>query len=214
MTDANKTPATLSFKAFNQDLTCRDFQFRIGEKFTMNGQPVRCTSSGFHSCEYPLDTFKYYEPGKSRWALVEAGGAIDRSDEDTKIASAEITIKAELKIPELVAHAIEWITSRCKSIAGNHSTGNRSASSATGYQSASSATGDRSASSATGIGSVALNVGRYGKARAGKGGAIVLCRHDDYGNLLDIRAAKIGDQGLEADVFYTLNDSGNFVPVE
>ena len=92
-------------------------------------------------------------------------------------------------------------------------TGDRSASSATGYQSASSATGDQSASSATGKAAVALNTGCYGKARAGEGGAIVVCAHDDEGNLLHIRASKVGENGIKPDVFYTLNSNGEFTEV-
>jgi hypothetical protein len=89
-------------------------------------------------------------------------------------------------------------------------TGYSSASSATGYSSASSATGYSSASSATGIAAVALNTGRFGRARAGKEGAIVLCEHDDNGKLLHIRASKVGENGIEPDVYYTLQ-GGEFV---
>ncbi|MGE5512444.1 MAG: hypothetical protein ACM31O_14445, partial [Bacteroidota bacterium] len=89
-------------------------------------------------------------------------------------------------------------------------TGDRSASSATGDRSASSATGNRSASSATGKNAVAMNIGFAGKARAGKGGAIVLCNHDDNYNIRHIRAAKVGENGIKPDVFYILNDAGEF----
>jgi len=99
-------------------------------------------------------------------------------------------------------------------------TGDSSASSATGYSSASSATGDRSASSATGYRSassvkgknaVAMNIGIHGKAMAGKDGAIVLCNHDDDYNIRHIRASKVGENGIKPNVFYVLNDAGEFV---
>lgn len=80
--------------------------------------------------------------------------------------------------------------------------------SATGYSSASSATGDSSASSASGNAAVALNTGRYGKSRAGAGGAIVICNHDDEGNLRHIFSSKVGENGIEPDTFYTLGDDG------
>ena len=92
-------------------------------------------------------------------------------------------------------------------------TGDQSASSATGDQSASSATGDWSASSATGKAAVAINVGRFGRARASEGGAIVLCRHDVDGNLLQIFSSRVGDGGIRPDVFYMLNDDGNAVEI-
>ena len=93
-------------------------------------------------------------------------------------------------------------------------TGDQSASSATGYQSASSATGYQSASSATGVAAVALNIGQQGKARASEGGAICLCNHSENGELRHIRASKVGDNGIKPDVFYMLNDDGEFVEVE
>jgi hypothetical protein len=60
---------------------------------------------------------------------------------------------------------------------------------------------------------VALNAGLNGKARAGDGGAIVLCNHDEEGNLRHIRASKVGENGIKPDVFYTLSDDGEFVEV-
>ena len=89
-------------------------------------------------------------------------------------------------------------------------TGDRSASSATGDRSASSATGYQSASSATGDNAVAINIGILGKAKAAKGGAIVVCNHDKNGNLRHIRASKVGENGVKPDTFYILNDSGEF----
>ena len=55
-----------------------------------------------------------------------------------------------------------------------------------------------------------MNIGRYGRAKASKDAAIVLCEHDDEGKLLHIRASRVGDNGIEPDVFYTLRN-GQFV---
>jgi len=91
-------------------------------------------------------------------------------------------------------------------------TGNSSASSATGNSSASSATGYRSASSASGIAAVAMNIGRFGRASASDGAAIVLVYHNDDGTLRHIFASKVGENGIKPDTFYTLNEDGT--PVE
>mgnify|MGYP006875585976 FL=1 len=56
-----------------------------------------------------------------------------------------------------------------------------------------------------------MNIGVFGKAKASKDGAIVLCSHDDDGNLLHIKASKVGDNGIEPDVFYTLSKDGEFI---
>mgnify|MGYP000916739349 CR=1 FL=1 len=215
MSENNKTwESVVAYKGFNSDWTCRGFQYEIGKTYTHDGEVVRCASGGFHSCEYPLDVFGYYAPASSKFAVVAASGQIDRDDEDTKIASGRITIEAEIAIPSLVARAIEWITERCDVKKSAHTKADQSASSATGGRSASSATGYQSASSATGVAAVALNIGQQGKARASEGGAICLCNHSENGELRHIRASKVGDNGIKPDVFYMLNDDGEFVEVE
>ena len=107
-------------------------------------------------------------------------------------------------------------------------TGYRSASSATGYRSASSATGYRSASSATGdqssseitaaddgrkLHAVAAAYGEDSKARAPEGCAIVCVYRNDDGELIHIRASKVGDNDIKPNVFYTLDENGEFTEV-
>ncbi|HGB5533465.1 TPA: hypothetical protein ACIVRR_001474, partial [Salmonella enterica subsp. diarizonae serovar 61:r:-] len=148
-----------TYKGFKQDLTCRGFQFEIGKTFEHDGKVEAC-SSGFHSCEYPLDCFSYYSPASSRYAETIAQGDISRDSDDSKIASASITIKAELSVPELVKRAIEWIWNRVdKSLEQQIMPGDYSAASNTGYRSAASNTGDCSAASNTGYRSAASNTG-------------------------------------------------------
>ncbi|ECG1391885.1 hypothetical protein CFSAN000557_22755, partial [Salmonella enterica subsp. houtenae str. CFSAN000557] len=139
-----------TYKGFKQDLTCRGYQFEIGKTFEHDGK-VRACSSGFHSCEYPLDCFGYYPPAESRYAETVAQGDISRDGSDSKIASASITIKAEVSVHQLVTRAIEWIWSKVdRSLEQQVMTGDRSAASNTGDQSAASNTGYQSAASNTG----------------------------------------------------------------
>jgi hypothetical protein len=147
------------------DWKCRDFQFEVGKTFKHEGKVEAC-ASGFHACEHPLNVFEYYAPATSRFAEVELRGDTSRHGSDTKIAAAEITIKAELKIPDLVARAIQWVVDQVTTTGGEHVTGDRSAASATGYQSAASATGDQSAASATGDQSAASATGYRSAASA------------------------------------------------
>ncbi|EHJ1219233.1 hypothetical protein KAC23_001916 [Salmonella enterica subsp. enterica serovar Kentucky] len=308
------TKEIVTFKGFNKDLTCRDFQFAIGETFHHDGKVEAC-GSGFHACECPFDVFSYYPPAESRYAETISFGVIDREEEgDTKIASASITIKSELTLPQFIQRGIEWIWSKIdKSLeqqimtgnqsaatntgnrsaatntgyrsaatntgdwsaatntgdwsaatntgyqsaatntgyqsaatntgyqsaatnTGNRSaatnTGNRSAATNTGYQSAATNTGNRSAatntgnrSAATNTGyrsaaevsgsqSVAASLGIEGKARASEGGAIVLCYRDEDGELIHIRASKVGENGIMPDIWYQLNEDGEFVECE
>ncbi|EDS2988398.1 hypothetical protein O0477_000255 [Salmonella enterica] len=236
------TKEIVTFKGFNKDLTCRDFQFAIGETFHHDGKVEAC-GSGFHACECPFDVFSYYPPAESRYAETISFGVIDREEEgDTKIASASITIKSELTLPQFIQRGIEWIWSKIdKSLeqqimtgdwsaatnTGNRSaatnTGNRSAATNTGYQSAATNTGDWSAATNTGdwsaaevsgSQSVAASLGIEGKARASEGGAIVLCYRDEDGELIHIRASKVGENGIMPDIWYQLNEDGEFVECE
>ena len=148
----------ITYKGFNADMTCRGFQFEIGKTYEHEGE-VKACASGFHACEYPLDCLSYYEPSSSVFAVCEQSGDLSRHDDDSKVASRKLSIKAAITIPGLVKAAIEFTTQRCDKKKADHVKGNRSASSATGNQSASSATGDQSASSATGYRSASSATG-------------------------------------------------------
>lgn len=170
-----KTPTTLvAFKGFNANLTCRDFQYAIGATYKHDGDVVRCASGGFHSCEMPLDVWGYYGPATSRFAEVMASGEIDRGDktDDSKIASAEITIKAELRLPDLIKRAAEWIIAAAKSNIGTGFRGHAAATGdgghavATGYRGHAAATGYRGHAVATGDGGLAAAAGDGGHAVA------------------------------------------------
>ncbi|EHN4102312.1 hypothetical protein KI474_001064 [Salmonella enterica subsp. enterica serovar Kentucky] len=209
------TKEIVTFKGFNKDLTCRDFQFAIGETFHHDGKVEAC-GSGFHACECPFDVFSYYPPAESRYAETISFGVIDREEEgDTKIASASITIKSELTLPQFIQRGIEWIWSKIdKSLEQQIMTGNQSAATNTGNQSAATNTGDLSAAEVSGSQSVAASLGIEGKARASEGGAIVLCYRDEDGELIHIRASKVGENGIMPDIWYQLNEDGEFVECE
>ena len=58
-----------TYKGFNKDMTCRDFQYEEGKEYeTDRAEACKC---GFHACEYPLDVFSYYPPGTSVYHKVE-----------------------------------------------------------------------------------------------------------------------------------------------
>ncbi|MEV2105853.1 hypothetical protein ABZR39_28560 [Pseudomonas aeruginosa] len=159
-----------AYKGFKQDLTCRDYQFEIGGTYKHEGEVEAC-SSGFHSCEYPLDVFGYYAPGESRFAIVKASGQLSRHDDDSKIASATLVVEAEISMPTMISRALDWIMSKVdksveQTVVGEtaSNTGNRSAASNTGDYSAASNTGNRSAASNTGDYSAASNTGDYSAA--------------------------------------------------
>ncbi|EBK8549259.1 hypothetical protein V5G53_16280 [Salmonella enterica subsp. enterica serovar Typhimurium] len=227
------TKEIVTFKGFNKELKCRDFQFEIGKTFHHDGKVEAC-GSGFHACEFPFDVFSYYPPAESRYAETISFGVTDREEEgDTKIASASITIKDELTLPQFIQRGIEWIWSKIdKSLEQQIMSGNRSAATNTGDWSAATNTGDWSAATNTGDWSAATNTGYQsaaevsgsqsvaaslgieGKARASEGGAIVLCYRDKNGELIHIRASKVGENGIMPNTWYQLNEDGEFVECE
>ncbi|WP_441602285.1 DUF7666 domain-containing protein, partial [Cupriavidus basilensis] len=108
-----------AYKGFNKDFVCHPsggqrVQYAVGETFEIDGKIEAC-ERGFHACEFPLDVFGYYAPADSRFASVEMSGELSRENSDSKIAAARISIKAELKIPELVSRAVSYILSRVES---------------------------------------------------------------------------------------------------
>ena len=96
-----------------------------------------------HACEYPLDCFSYYDPAHSVYYEVEQSGDC-REEDDSKVASTKMKIRAEINIAGMVKASINYIRERIKEEKGSDD--DYGASSATGDYGASSATGDYGAS--------------------------------------------------------------------
>ena len=178
----------IAYKGFSKDWKCRDFQFEVGKTYKHEGS-VRACESGFHSCEYPLEVFGYYPPAESKYAIVHIGGETHSDGGDTKIASAEVTIKAEIGIPEIVKRSVEWIMGRvtpaegAATNTGNYSaatnTGNQSVATNTGNYSVATNAGNHSAATNTGYQSAATNTGNQSVATntGSQGAALVEGKH-------------------------------------
>ena len=151
-----------SYKGFNKDMTCRDFQYKEGESY--EEPSAKACERGFYAYEYPLDCLDYYSPNESVYHVVEQSGEISRHSDDTKVASTKIKIGAEINIAGLVKAAIEYTMKRVNPEAKADE--RQGASSATGDYGASSATGDYGASSATGDCGASSATGDYGASSA------------------------------------------------
>ena len=203
MSEENKE--IIAYKGFKQDWTCRGYQYEVGKTYEHKGD-VKACESGFHSCEYPLDVFSYYAPCESKFAVVKAIGKISKDVDDSKIASAKITVEAEINIPEMVKKAVDWIKDKIDwDNAKETNAGNQSAATNTGNQSAAKVSGKHS---------VAAALGENSKAKAGAGGAIVCVYRNDDGDLIHIKASKVGENNIKADTWYTLDSDGEFVEVD
>ena len=210
--DSTNPPTTIvAYKGFDENLTCRGFAYTVGTTYKHDGE-VKACESGFHACEHPLNVFEYYPPATSRFAVVELGGKTAREHGgDTKIAAAEITIKAELRLPEIIAAAIRYVVDRVKWIDGDHATGDgegaknsqrRGAATASGWQGAATASGDQGAATASGY---------QGKVRGKEGCALFLVERETNGTIIHAWAGIAGRDGIKSDTWYQL-DNGQ--PVE
>lgn len=98
----------IAYKGFNSDLTCRGFQYKIGEKYSCDEEIIIC-GKGFHACKEPLDVLNYYSKTDSRYCLVEQSGAIMGSVDNSKQVSSEIKIIKEIGLDGLVKAEVECL---------------------------------------------------------------------------------------------------------
>jgi hypothetical protein len=159
------TAVVTSFKGFDADLKCRDFQYEVGKTYTHDGEVSAC-NSGFHACEYPLHVLRYYKPGTSRFAIVEQAGELSRHDGDSKVASSKITVKAEINLAGLIKAAVEYTTSRAKPVKGSVTRADNAAATASGDYGAATASGYSGAATASGYSGAATASGNCGAATA------------------------------------------------
>ena len=97
-----------SYKAFDKNMKCRNFQYEVGKEYEMDGE-IKCCNRGFHACKSPMEVWDYYDILNSRYAEVEQSGKIDEEENSTKVCSSHIKIKAELKLADIIKVGVEWL---------------------------------------------------------------------------------------------------------
>ena len=222
------------FKGTDKDMKCRGMQYEIG-KTEKSDDAIRCGNSGFHSCEAPFDVLRYYPNCHgNRYFIAEVGGKIDRTGaDDSKLASSELTLKAEVSFKDLVKAQIAFTRKKAESgTSGGYRSnlaGGDGSNLAGGYRS-NLAGGDRSnlaggneSNLAGGYrsnlagGKSSLIVGRNAeKAKGGLHSVIVLTEwelnDDDEYIPVCVKAEIVDGERIMADTWYTLRD-GEFAEV-
>ena len=202
-----------AYKGFNQDMTCRGFQFEEGKEY--HEEKAELCESGFHACENPLDTFSYYAPGSSVFHEVELDEVSDeRNDDDTKICAKTIRVGARLDVAGLCKAHFEYVSARCKPANGRVA-GDKESAAAGNWGSA--AAGEQGSAAAGKQGSAAageqgLACCRGGKVKGGMGAVIAASELDDYGKNIRVAAAIVDGEKIKADTWYTVKN-GEFVEV-
>ena len=185
-----------TYKGFNKDMTCRDFQYEEGKEYeTDRAEACEC---GFHACEYPLDVFNYYPPGTSVYHEVEQSGDFDKSESD-KVASTKIKIGARIDIAGIVKAAITYIKER---ITNENNT--EPGKIATAGDSGAATSRGKSSSGENGL-SVARGNGV--KVKGGIGAVLVIAEEkEDSFDIKDWLAVEVDGVNVKADTWYELKN--------
>ena len=85
----------IGYKAFNNDLTCRGFQYEVGQTYSMDESPIPC-ERGFHFCKSIAETYDFYPTSNdTRICKIEALGEV-QTDDDKKYCTNIIKIIEEI----------------------------------------------------------------------------------------------------------------------
>ena len=152
------------YKGFTKDLKCRDFQYEIGKEY--HEESADLCHTGFHACENPLDTLRYYAPGSSRYCEVELDEVSDQRDSDTKRAAKKIKIGAEIGLKGVIDAGVKFIFEKCEDTTEERASGERGNAAASGWRGNAAASGRRGNAAASGESGNAAASGWRGNAAA------------------------------------------------
>ena len=211
-----------AYKGFDKDLKCRGFQYEVGKEF--EEQNASLCKKGFHACENPLDTFRYYAPTNSRYCEVDVDDNGERNSDDSKVCGKHIRIGAEIGLKGVINAGVRFVFDKCESATEENASGWRDNAAASGWSGNAAASGVNGNAAASGERGTAVVTGAYGDASAlGKqclavawgadslargtmGNWIVVSERDDDGNIIDAKIAKVDGETIMADTWYKLEN--------
>ena len=211
-----------AYKGFDKDMKCRGFQYEVGKEYE-EGSASLC-DRGFHACENPLDTLRYYRPGDSRYCEVEIEDNGERNSDDSKVCGKHIKIGAEIGLKGIINAGVRFVFDKCESATEENASGERGNAAASGWSGNAAASGWRGNAAASGVSGSATVTGRYGKASAiGKqcvavawgqdslargsvGNWLVVSERDDDGNIIDAKIVRVDGEAVKENTWYTLQN--------
>lgn len=212
-----------SYKAFDENMQCRGFQYKVGKEYDMDGD-IQCCKRGFHACESPIEVWDYYDMLTSRFAEVEQSGKISTEADSTKVCSSHIKIKAELKLADIINIGVEWLKdltspSKIKDDSATLNDGgfDKKQIGSSGYSAKIGSSGDYAKIDSTGEDSVIMCAGPRSVAKAKIGSWITLADwdwDDRKGRLVPVcvKTERVDGIKIKPDTWYKLQD-GEFVEV-
>ena len=211
-----------SYKAFDKNMRCRDFQYEVGKEYEMDGD-IKCCNRGFHACKNPLEVWNYYDMLNSRFAEVEQSGKIDEEGNSTKVCSSHIKIKAELKLADIIKVGVEWLKditspSKFKTDGALNDNGDRNKQIGSSGNSAKIGSSGNSAKiDSTGEDSVIMCAGNNSMAKAKAGSWITLLEwewNNEKSRYVPtcVKTEYVDGENIKADTWYRLQ-KGEFIEV-
>ena len=218
-----------AYKGFDKDLKCRGFQYEVGKEY--EEESAKLCKKGFHACENPLDTFRYYAPTDSRYCEVDVDDNGERNSDDSKVCGKRIKIGAEIGLKGVINACVRFVLDKCESATEENASGEsgnaaasgvRGNAAASGWNGNAAASGESGNAAASGVRGTASVTGPYGKAsalgeqclavawgqdslaRGAVGNWIVVSERDDDGNIIDAKIAKVDGDTIKADTWYKL----------
>ena len=193
-----------AYKGFNNDMTCRGFQYKEGE--TYETDKASLCKSGFHACEAPIDCLRYYEPAKSVYHEVDLDATDEKSNEDSKRVGRRIKIGARIDIVGMIKAQFEYVKENCTN---NKMGGNRSALNGGDWSALNG--GDLSALNG---GDWSVMRGCHGSKFKGGMWAVFACEIiDNNYTVIGMKVAVVDGDKIKPDIWYTLKD-GDFAEVD
>ena len=198
------------YKGFTKDLKCRDFQYEIGKEY--HEETADLCHAGFHACENPLDTFRYYAPGSSRYCEVELDEVSDQRDSDTKRAAKKIKIGAEIGLKGVIDAGVKFIFEKCEDTTEERASGESGNAAASGWRGCAVSSGKYGSAEANGKQCIAVAFGEQGRARGKIGNWLVVAEYGSDGEIIEPKIAVVDGENIKQDTWYTVKN-GKFVEV-
>ena len=153
-----------AYKGFDKDLKCREFQYEVGKEYEEENSAL--CKKGFHACENPLDTFRYYRPTDSRYCEVDVDDNGERNSTDSKVCGKHIKISAEIGLKGVINAGVRFVFDKCESATEENASGESGNAAASGERGNAAASGESGNAAASGWRGNAAASGNLGNAAA------------------------------------------------